>query len=128
VVTGSGTQTAGGAQTVTITAKDANGNTVTGYAGAKNLTFSGANVATTGENPTAANDGASDINFGSTTALTFISGVVTSSVKLYKAETAVLAVTDGSISATGGNRLSVLVSAATETQLVLTRSGTQTAG
>ncbi|MHA8054302.1 hypothetical protein, partial [Aquirufa sp. OSTEICH-129A] len=43
VITGSGTQTAGTSQTITITAKDANGNTVTGYTGSKSLTFSGAN-------------------------------------------------------------------------------------
>ena len=46
VVTGSGTQTAGAAQSLTITALDAFGNTATGYAGAKNLTFSGANSST----------------------------------------------------------------------------------
>ncbi|MBZ1327750.1 hypothetical protein, partial [Aquirufa aurantiipilula] len=67
VVTGTGTQTAGGAQTVTVTAKDADGNTVTSYTGAKNITFSGAaaspSPATT---PTIAGT-----NFGTATSLTF---------------------------------------------------------
>ncbi|MHA8056956.1 hypothetical protein VR611_13515, partial [Aquirufa nivalisilvae] len=44
IVTGTGTQTAGGSQNITITAKDASGNTATAYTGAKSITFSGANA------------------------------------------------------------------------------------
>src|SRR5439155_2976545 len=42
VITGTGTQTAGATQSLTITAKDAGGSTVTSYTGDKALTFSGA--------------------------------------------------------------------------------------
>ncbi|MHA8100188.1 hypothetical protein VR479_12925, partial [Aquirufa aurantiipilula] len=46
VVTGTGTQTAGASNSITITAKDGSGNTATGYTGSKNLTFSGATSST----------------------------------------------------------------------------------
>ena len=49
------------------------------------------------------NNAAAAIDFGSTTAITFTSGVSTSggSMKLYKAEAATIAVTDGTLSAAG---------------------------
>src|SRR5260370_416125 len=100
VVTGSASQTAGAAQALTITATDSYGNTDTGYSGAKNLTFSGANSSTNPATPpTVTNNAAAATNFGSTTAVTFTSGVATSggSMKLYKVEAAVVAVTDGTI-------------------------------
>ncbi|MHA8072891.1 hypothetical protein V7S77_13330, partial [Aquirufa ecclesiirivi] len=37
VITGTGTQTAGASQSITITAKDASGNTATGYTGVKSI-------------------------------------------------------------------------------------------
>ncbi|MHA8065002.1 hypothetical protein, partial [Aquirufa aurantiipilula] len=78
VVTGTGTQTAGASNSITITAKDASGNTATGYTGSKNLTFSGA-TSSTAPVTTAkvTNSAATDIAFGTTTALTFASGAVT---------------------------------------------------
>ena len=87
VVTGSGAQTAGAAQGLTITAKDAFSNTATGYTGAKNLTFTGASSSTNPATPpTVANNLAAAIGFGSTTAVTFTNGVSTTggSMKLYK--------------------------------------------
>jgi large repetitive protein len=107
VVTGSGTQTAGDSQTITITAYDANGNVSTGYTGSKSLTFSGANAAPDATNPTV-----SSTDFGTATSISFTSGVATASMTLYKTETAVVSVTDGSISSTDTDRLSVVVSAA----------------
>src|SRR5207244_1208935 len=71
-----------------------------------------ANNAPLGTIPTATNDAATDVNFGSVTTRTFTAGVATSSVKLYNAETADISVTDGTISALLGNRLTVVVSAA----------------
>ena len=68
------------------------------YTGAHNLTFSGANSSTNPVTaPTVTDNAAAAINFGSTTAITFTSGVATSggSMKLYKAEAAIVAVTDG---------------------------------
>src|SRR5204863_7732841 len=46
VITGTGTQTAGTPQSLTITAKDGAGSTVTSYTGDKTLTFSGATAST----------------------------------------------------------------------------------
>ena len=106
VITGTGTQNAGASQTITITAYDANGNVVTGYTGAKSLTFSGANVS---PNNTSPRIGAT--NFGAATSVTFTNGVATASMTLFKAETAVIATTDGTIAAAGADRLTVVVSA-----------------
>ena len=131
VVTGSSPQTAGNAQALTITAADPYGNTDTGYTGAKNLTFSGANSSTNPVTaPTVTNNAAAAIAFGSTTAVTFTSGVSTSggSMKLYKAEAATIAVTDGTLSAAGTDRLNVTVNPAAATRLVVTGSSPQTAG
>ncbi|MHA8062350.1 hypothetical protein PQG22_13870, partial [Aquirufa beregesia] len=124
VVTGSSTQTAGGAQTVTVTAQDANSNTVTTYTGAKNITFSGAlaspSPATT---PTVAGT-----NFGTATSLTFTAGVATGSMVLYKAEAATISATDGTILSTGGNRLSVTVSPAGLDKFAVSLTSPQTNG
>ena len=131
VVAGSASQTVGAAQALTISATDPYGNTDTGYAGAKNLTFSGANSSTSPVTaPTVTNNAAAAINFGSTTAVTFTAGVSSSggSMKLYKAEAATIAVTDGTLSAAGGDRLAVTVNPAAATRLVVTGSSPQTAG
>ncbi|WP_459465279.1 beta strand repeat-containing protein, partial [Aquirufa sp. OSTEICH-129A] len=129
VITGTGTQTAGGSQTITITAQDTYGNTATAYTGAKNLTFSGAasspNPVTA---PTAQNSSAADIDFGSTTAESFSAGVATTVMKLYDAETALIAVTDGTISAAGADRLSVVVSPASYSKLAVSLATPQTNG
>ncbi len=135
VVTGSGSQVAGAAQTVTVTATDPYGNTDTAYSGAKNLTYSGANSSTNPATaPTVTNSTPAAINFGTATTNTFTSGVSNvaggvGSMKLYKVETANVAVTDGTIAAsTGTDRLTVNVSPASATRLVVTGSGSQTAG
>ena len=117
VITGQATQTAGISQNLTITAKDGSNNTVTSYTGSKSLTFSGANASTDPvTTPKVRNATGTDIAFGSATSITFTNGVATVSggnngvLKLYKAETAVIAVTDGAIGASGADRLSVIVS------------------
>ena len=128
VVTGSATQTAGAAQSLTIKATDAYGNTDTGYTGAHNLTFSGANSSTSPATPpTVTNNAAAATNFGTATAITFTAGVSSTggSMKLYKAEAAVVAVTDGTISAAGADRLNVTVSAAAASRLVVTGTGSR---
>ncbi|HEV8410179.1 MAG TPA: invasin domain 3-containing protein, partial [Gemmatimonadaceae bacterium] len=121
VITGTGTQTAGVAQTITLTAQDASGNTATTYTGAKSLTFSGAAIAPNSTNPTV-----SATNFGSATSVTFTNGVATASMVLVKTETAVVAATDGTLSATGGNRLTVVVSAAAASATTTTESASPT--
>ncbi|MFL0163398.1 beta strand repeat-containing protein, partial [Aquirufa salirivi] len=129
VVTGSATQTAGTSNSITITAKDASGNTVTTYTGSKNLTFSGATSSTAPvTTPKVTNTAAADIAFGTTTALTFASGTVTTNMKLYNVESAVVAVTDGSISAAGADRLTVAVSAASFNKLAVSLASPQING
>src|SRR5581483_10127893 len=131
VVTGSASQTAGNALALTITAADPYGNTDLTYTGAHNLTFSGANSSANPVTaPTVTNNAAAAINFGSTTAITFTSGVSSSggSMKLYKVESPTIAVTDGTLSAAGADRLAVAVTAAAASRLVIAGSSTQVAG
>lgn len=109
-ITGSGTQVAGQSQVITITADDV------GYTGDHTLTFSGANPSLTTRplgSPTTRDKTSVDIAFGSSCILTFAAGVATSRMFLYKVETAIIACTDGTISATGAQRLTVAVSAPT---------------
>ena len=107
-ITGDSTQAAGTTKNLTITALDALGNVATSYTGAKSLTFSGAANAATGTVPTIGG-----ANVGTATSVTFTNGVATPVASiLYKVETAVLATTDGTISAAGANRQSVRVFAA----------------
>jgi hypothetical protein len=94
------------ADNLTITAQDAYENTVTTYAGAKNLTFSGASASPNGTAPTVANSAGTATNFGTATAITFTAGVATVTttkngvMKLYRAESANVSVSDGTISST----------------------------
>ncbi len=113
------TMIAGAVKNLTITAKDASGNTVTTYAGAKTLTFSGAdsslNPATS---PTVSNSGGTATAFGAGTVLTFTNGIATVTgssngvMKLYRAQAAMVSVTDGTQTSSGTDRLSVTVSPA----------------
>jgi hypothetical protein len=130
VITGSGAQTAGTSQSLTITAEDISGNTATTYSGDKSLTFSGANPSTNPvTNPTVTDKTGTARNFGTATTVTFTSGVNTAggSMTLFKAETATIAATDGTISATLLNRLTVVVSPAAANKLVFTTQPVSTA-
>jgi hypothetical protein len=94
------------ADNLTITAQDAYENTVTTYTGAKNLTFSGASASPNGTAPTVANSSGTATNFGTATAITFTAGIATVSttkngvMKLYRAESTSVSVSDGTISST----------------------------
>lgn len=123
-ITGTSTQTAGGSQNITITALDNNNSTATAYSGSKTLIFSGANASLSpATQPTITDVNGTAIAFGSPVTVTFVAGVAQVSgttngvMKLYKAEVANISVTDGSISATGANRLTVTVSAASANKL-----------
>jgi hypothetical protein len=100
------TPTAGAVDGLTITAKDASNNTVTAYTGDKSLTFTGAGNAPDGTHPTVTDKTPSAVNFGSAETITFAGGVASeatpgaggqSVMKLYKAETASIVVSDGSV-------------------------------
>jgi len=102
-VTAPGSASAGGAFSVTVTAKDAYGNTATGYAGSRSITFSGAEASPSGALPTVVDSGGTAVAFGSPTALTFTAGVaaVGSSknglMRLNKAGAASVTASDGTL-------------------------------
>jgi hypothetical protein len=91
-ITGLATQVAGTPQTVTIAARDVFGNTATSYTGLQNLVFAGASAAPNGSTPTATDNAAAAVNFGSPTSLNFANGVATSSMSLYLVENASITV------------------------------------
>lgn len=95
---------AGGSSNLTTTAQDSYGNTATTYTGSHNLTYSSASTSANGTVPTVVNGAGTAIPLGTATAITFTAGVaaVSSSknglLKLYKAESPSISVSDGSIS------------------------------
>jgi hypothetical protein len=127
------TPTAGAADNLTLTAKDAKGGTVTTYTGSHNITFSGAQAGPNGTVPTVADSSGAAIAFGAATALTFASGaaVVSSStngvMKLYKSGATSIGASDGTTST--ATPLAVTVAAAAASKFVPTAlSTTPTAG
>jgi hypothetical protein len=105
---------------LTTTAQDAYGNTATGYAGAKSITFSGAAASPGGTLPTVVSSAGAAVNFGTATALNFTSGVaaVSSSkngyAKLPKAGAASVSATDGTLTTATPLALTVTVGAASK--------------
>ena len=131
VVTGSAAQAAGATQALTITAKNNAGATITSYTGDKLLTFSGATASVNPVTPpTVTSKTGAAIAFGTPTTITFTNGVATvgGAMTLYKAETATVAVTDGTLSATGADRLTVAVSAAALNKFAVALASPQTNG
>jgi len=119
IITGSGSQTAGTPQSLTITAQTSGGSTATAYAGIKSLTFSGANSSPSPVTiPSITNSTGSVVNFGTVTTITFTNGVANvsgsnnGSMTLYKAENATIVANDGPITTTGSDRLGVTVNEA----------------
>jgi hypothetical protein len=98
------TPVAAATDNLTITAQDAYNNVATAYTGAKNLTFSGASASPNGTLPTVSNSSGTAVNFGTATPISFTSGVASVSttkngvMKLNRAESANITVSDGSIS------------------------------
>ncbi|MGO8826430.1 MAG: hypothetical protein ACLQU9_14500, partial [Acidimicrobiales bacterium] len=110
-----GTQTAGTAFSVTLTATDAYGNTATGYGGAKAITFSGPANSPNGHVPTYP------------ASVTFTNGVGTASgITLYDAQSTTLTATLGSV--TGTSTSFTVNGAATAASLNVTNPGGQVAG
>ena len=130
-ITGTGTETAGVSQNITVTAYDAFNNIATRFTGAKSLTFSGAAVAEAYSPTPATSPRVNSVGFGAPTSLTFASGVVTTAMNLYKVETASVAATntDNSITITADtHKLSVVVGQSAPAYLAVTGTGTQSAG
>ncbi|MHA8102749.1 hypothetical protein PQG46_13010, partial [Aquirufa nivalisilvae] len=125
MITGNASQNAGESQTITIRAVDASHNTATGYTGTKSLTFSGANSSSSPVTVATANG----TDFGTSTSIVFTNGVATASVVLYKAESALLTASDGTIHATGNSHeLAVTVSPATFSKLAVSLASPQVNG
>ena len=129
------TVTAGVNQNLVITAKDASGNTVTTYTGAKQLTFTGADSSLDpATSPTVTNSSGTAVGFGALTPITFTNGVAQVSgssngvLRLYRAQTAVISVSDGTIGSTGNDRLSATVSAAALSKFVWALTSPQISG
>jgi hypothetical protein len=122
------TPTAGAADNLTVTAKDAAGNTVTSYTGSHSLTFSGASASPGGNTPTVVNSSGTAVGFGSATALNFTSGIASVSsakngvMKLYASGAAGIEASDGSIATK--QPLSVTVAPSSASKLVLTAATT----
>ncbi len=110
------TPAAGEADNLTVTAKDASGDTVGTYSGSHSLIFEGAGVASNGEEPIVVDESGVEKNFGEATEITFTEGKATVSsamngvMTLYKAEAAHIKVKEGSLN--NGAGLAVTVKAA----------------
>jgi hypothetical protein len=119
---------------LTTTAQDTYGNTATGYAGSKNITFAGATASPAGTLPSVVNAAGTAVNFGTATALTFTSGVATPAsskngfTKLNKVETANLTATDGTISTSAALALTVSAGAANRVALLEVKTSAGTIG
>ncbi|MFA6636164.1 MAG: hypothetical protein WCV56_03490, partial [Candidatus Omnitrophota bacterium] len=127
-VTGSESMAAGGTNTITLTARDANGNIDLDYEDVvtgKSITFSGANASSLGDAPTVRAHTGTNVEFGTVTNVKFSNGVASAvedtdqlKMKLYKAETAVITASDGAISTRDADSsLYVTVSGGTASQL-----------
>jgi S-adenosylmethionine hydrolase len=128
----SATPTAGEADSLTITAKDAGNNTVGTYSGSCSLVFEGASEATSGEEPIVVDRSGVERSFGEATEITFTEGRATVSsatngvMKLYKAEAAHIKVREGSLNNSTG--LAVTVKAAAAKKLKVPTPSIQEAG
>ena len=127
------TPTAGAADNLTITAKDAYGNTATGYTGSHNLTFGPLADSPSGAHASVTNSSGTAVNFGTATPISFSSGVATVSsgkngvMTLVKAGSTSVTVSDGS--ASNGSGLAITVSPASTAGLALeAQTTTPTAG
>jgi hypothetical protein len=125
------TPVAGAGDALTIKGEDSEGNVVTSYAGSKSLTFGGAGTIG-GNQPTVTNSSGAATAFGTATTITFangvakVSGASNGTMTLYKAGSASITVTDGSVS--NGSGLAVTVMPATAASFALPTPAAQTAG
>jgi alpha-tubulin suppressor-like RCC1 family protein len=112
------TPTAGAADQLTIQAADVYGNSITSYTGQHTLTFSGAGMAGT-VHPTVTDRTGTAVNFGTAESITFTNGASSAGgiMRLYRAGTAQIVVTDGTYN--NGSGLAVTVSPATASGLAL---------
>ncbi len=126
------TPAAGAADSLTITAADAAGNTVAAYTGSHYMTFSGAG-ANGSYLPTVSSSSGTATTFGTATPLSFTNGVAAVSgasngvMRLYKVETVNIVVGDGS-GHTNGTGLAVTVVAGPLASFAIPTPAGQVAG
>ncbi len=112
------TPVAAASANLTTTARDVYENTATSYAGAKDVTFSGASASPSGAVPTVVNSAGAVVAFGAATALNFTAGVAAVSasknglMRLYKAGATGVSASDGTISTATPLALTVVVGTA----------------
>jgi hypothetical protein len=105
-IAGNNIQTAGTSQAINVSLIDNHGNPFI-WSGDKNFIFSGANQSTAGDiypngtYPTCSDKNGNNINFGTATTLTLTNGIATSTMFLYKAETAEIETTDNTYNTFG---------------------------
>lgn len=100
-ITTDGNAVAGVPESISITAKDGLGNTITSYTGDHTLVFAGATQSPSGDDPAASDKNSIDQTFGSNTVLTFTNGVATTNVTFYTNESVSLNASEPSASVTG---------------------------
>ena len=121
------TPATGAAVNLTITAKDVNNATVTGYTGSHSLVFAGAESSPNGDAPTVVNSAGTATAFGAATALTFTSGVASVSsskngvLKIYEPGPASISASEGTLTTPTPLGLNVSVTA---TRFVLKAAAT----
>jgi hypothetical protein len=114
------TPTVGASDNLTITAKDEKNATVTTYTGSHSLIFAGALASPGGTAPTVVNNSGSATAFGTATALTFTSGIATVSssqnglMKIYRAGSAEISASEGTIKTEPALQVNVASGAATK--------------
>ncbi|MBI3083785.1 MAG: hypothetical protein HYY90_05430 [Candidatus Omnitrophica bacterium] len=111
-VAGGSSMVTGGANPITITAYDAFANVAADtYTGDKGIVLSGAGASPTPSSraPTCTDKTGADVAFGTPPLLTFAGGVATCTMRLYKAETASIKATEGSINTEGADALAVTI-------------------
>jgi len=117
------TPAAAAGDNLTITAKDAKGNTATSYSGSHNLVFSGASASPGGNVPTVSDSSGTTKAFGAEMAIAFTAGVASVSgasngvMTLYTSGSANLKVSDGSIKSEPDLEVTVTSGAATKLSL-----------
>jgi len=120
------TPKAGEADNLTITARDAHGNTAASYTGAHNLTFGPVADSPSGAHATVSNSSGTATSFGTATAIGFTEGVATvaggknGAMTLVKPGATSITVTDGSIS--NGSGLAVTVSVGAASRIAWTKA------
>lgn len=108
-LTGANVQVAGAQQNITITAKDADGDIATSYAGEKEIILTGAGNAYVGKVPTCTDKDGKDVKLGESVTLNFAEGKADCILKLYRKEIAEIKADDGTINTFGKSERNLLV-------------------